>query len=291
MNSIIITSYKEPDLIERAVRAFAKQTKDDEIIVIAPDAETLEAAVKLRNEIKNLRVIKDEGKRKPAALNLAVSKARGEIFILSDGDVYVSDNSIKELLEPFKDKKVGAVTGRPVNADSKETKYGYWAEVLTRRAHELRLIANKKNKKFFCSGYLFAIRRELFPKLDENLLSEDGYISQQVLIRDYKIKYAEKAEVYVHYPTNFKDWIAQKQRSAGGYSQLKKMSGTTFRSFSQESAGGLAMLFYPRSIKEIYWMIQLFLARIYLWFVVAKNVRFKKVDAGKLWVQVTSTKR
>lgn len=290
MNSIIITSYKEPELIERAIRAFASQTDKDEIIVVAPDIETLKAADKLKSEIKNLKVIRDEGKRKPAALNLAVSKARGEILILSDGDVYVSKNAVHELLDKFKDEKVGAVTGRPINLDDKNTKYGYWAEALTRVAHELRLKANKKNKKFFCSGYLFAIRREIFPTLDENLLSDDGYISHKVLLLGYKIQYSPNAEVYVHYPTNFRDWIAQKQRSAGGYKQLKEMTGSTFRSLEYESIYGIRMIFYPRNIREVLWMIELFFARIWLWLLIMKNVK-GKVDAEKLWVQVGSTKR
>ena len=107
MISIIITSYKEPKTIGKAINSILKnKLQNYEILVTAPDNKTLEAA-RVFKEHKNIKIfrdqgnksaalklLKDQGKGKSAALNLAVSKAKGNILILTDGDVFIDDNSI-----------------------------------------------------------------------------------------------------------------------------------------------------------------------------------------------------
>ncbi|MEK6855960.1 MAG: glycosyltransferase [Nanoarchaeota archaeon] len=290
MISVIITSFKEPNTIARAVESFSSQiSKSDEIIVIAPDKETLESASKLKKTI-NLRLIQDSGNGKPSALNLAVSKARGDILVLSDGDVYVDNKAINSLIAPLKDFSIGAVSGRPISSNSKEDKYGFWSHLLTEIAHERRIMAVQIGKRFFCSGYLFAIRKSLFPKLPEELLSEDGFISHSVYQSGSKIAYSEQAKVFVKYPNNFKDWVKQKKRSAGGYSQIKSMLGVEMRSFKSESKGGFGLIKYISTPKEFMWLINLVLARVYLWLAIYVDINIKKRKREELWKPVTSTK-
>jgi cellulose synthase/poly-beta-1,6-N-acetylglucosamine synthase-like glycosyltransferase len=252
--------------------------------------ETLDAASKLKIKYKNLRTIKDLGQGKPAALNLAVKEAKGDILILSDGDVYVSDKTITEITKPFKNEKVGAVSGNVISLDSKKTRMGYWAHILTNIANELRQELLNKNKPFFCTGYLFAIRKKLFPKLPEELLSEDGYISFKVYQKKYTIKYTPNAKVYVKFPTTFKDWIIQKKRSTGGYNQIKKMTNFSVRSFGSESSGIFKLFKYITNIKELFWFIELVFARIYLWIVIYRDINIKKKSQKEIWKRVESTK-
>ncbi len=285
--SFIITSFKEPKTIGRAIESILNQKiKDLELIVTAPDEETLSVARKY----KQVTIIKDKGEGKPAALNLVVSKAKGDILIFTDGDVYVNNKSVLELTKPFKDEKVGAVSGNVISLDSKKTKLGYWAYILTNIAHDIRKKTLNKNKQFFCTGYLFAIRKKLFPKLPENLLSEDGYISFKVYEKGYTIKYAPEAKVYVKYPTTFKDWIIQKKRSAGGYNQIKKMTNFTVRSFKSEGSGVFGLLKYITNIRESFWFIQLIFARIYLWIVIYRDINIKNKSQKEIWKRVETTK-
>ena len=117
MISVIITTYKEPGTIARAIEAVAEQKlPDSEIIVVAPDMETLKEASKLRVKYKNLRLVQDAGKGKPAALNLAVSKAKGDILVLTDGDVYAG-----KLLKKLKIKDYVII--HPGFSFSTKTKY------------------------------------------------------------------------------------------------------------------------------------------------------------------------
>ena len=291
MISVIITAFKEPKTIGKAIEEIAKQRiPKSEILVLAPDKETLDSAKEAGKKISNVKIIKDSGEGKPSALNLAVEKARGDILILTDGDVYVGEGALVKLLEKFKDKKVGAVSGRPVSINSMNNKYGYWAEILTKTAHERRKEALKRKKRFFCSGYLFAIRKNLFPKLRKEILSEDGFISHYVYEKGYKIEYSEESRVFVKYPDNFKDWINQKKRSAGGYNQIKKISGAEMRSFKKESGGFFRVLKHAENLMQIIWTIELFIARVYLWALIYRDINLRRKSHKEIWVRIDSTK-
>ncbi len=290
MISAIITAYKEPRTIGKAIEQIARQKIAGEILVTAPDKETLNEAKKLSKKYKNIRLIKDNGKGKPAALNLAVSKAKGDILILTDGDVYVGDNSLKYLRDILSDKTIGAVSGNPVSINPKDNKYGFWAHMLTRVANEIRKGAIKNKRRFFCSGYLFAIRKKLFPRLPEELLSEDGYISNNVYQKGLSIGYSENSKVYVKYPDTFDDWIKQKKRSAGGYNQIRKMVGENMRSFGSESLGAFKFFKFVSGLRELFWLIELYFARLYLWYAIYRDINLKKKSHKEIWQRVESTK-
>lgn len=291
MISIIITSYKEPNTIGRAVESIIKNNiKDYEILITAPDEETLSIARKYSQKNKKIKLIKDSGKGKPAALNLVVPKAKGDILVLTDGDVYVGENSLKPLLKYFENKNVGAVSGNPVSLNSKKNMLGFWAYLLTNVANKRRKNADKLNKRFFCSGYLFAIRKNLFPKLPEELLSEDGFISNEVYEKNFKLAYSENSKVFVKYPSLFKDWILQKKRSAGGYNQIKKLKGVEIRSFKKESLGVFGLFEYISNFREFLWFLLLIFSRIYLWFLIYRDITLKQKSSKEIWKRIESTK-
>src|SRR3989338_5204534 len=109
MISVIITSFNEEKTIGQAVEAFLNQLdvkEDIEIIVVAPDKKTLDSASKY----KGVKVLQDEGKGKPSALNLAIGRAKGKILVLTDGDVHVSNNVLKEFSNALKNEKAGGVS-------------------------------------------------------------------------------------------------------------------------------------------------------------------------------------
>ena len=119
-------------------------------------------------------------------------------------------------------------------------------------------------RRLFCSGYLYAFRN-VIRDIPSETLSEDGLISDMIYSKGYLIAYSPKSEVYVKYPTNFKDWIIQKKRSVGGYNQIKAWTNVEIRSFRKESLGIFDVLKYAGNLREIFYTLVLVLARIYLW--------------------------
>lgn len=287
MISIIITAYKEPKTIGKCITSFLEQNIKEkyEIFVVAPDKETLDAAKKYK-----VKIIKDPGRGKPIALNIAFKKAKGDILVLTDGDVYTSENSINELLDKF-DNKTGAVSGHPISLNERNKFFGYISHLLTFMADKLRKKLVKKEKFIVCTGYLYAIKKEIVKEIPEDILSDDAYISRFIANKNYKVKYAENALVYVKYPDNLKDWIKQKRRSTGGYEQLKKyFDKKAMRSFTQEASGIFSVFSYPKTVKEFFWTKLLICLRLYLWILIFYDIYIKKKSFKETWVRIESTK-
>lgn len=284
MIDVIITSYKEPKSTLKAVNIFLKQLgKNDRVTVVDPFPEVEEY---LNENIKDKRFFffLDPGEGKSYALNLLFqekySDNKDNIFILSDGDVYVSDNAVKELMSKFKNKKVGCVTGKPVSVDSRETKYGYWSKLLYSAIDKVRKRLAKDNKFFQCSGYLFAIRNGVIGDIPIEV-PEDAIIPYLFWKKDYQIAYADKAEVYVKYPNNWKDWLNQRVRTIKAHENIPKFAPDMPRtkSFLNEvKTGGIFALTFPKSFKEFFWTIELYFARLYIyfksWFEMKQNKQF-----------------
>ncbi len=288
MISILVTAAHEANTIARAITSLVQQSAafEAEVIVICPDQATADAA----QAVGAVKVLQDQQQGKPAALNLGFQHAKGELIVMTDGDVYISDAALQHLLTPFADAKVGAVSGRPISTSPRRTLLGYWSHLLTDAgAHAERL---KRDGTFFvCSGYLYAVRKSLINPLPQDALAEDAVLSHMVGNQGYQIRYAPTAEVYVSYPTTYADWLRQKVRSAGGYAQpVITNSSLQMRSFRHETQGASRALAYANTPKEFLWTLLLFAARLHLWLLIFWRVRVQKTPLTQLWQRVETTK-
>jgi cellulose synthase/poly-beta-1,6-N-acetylglucosamine synthase-like glycosyltransferase len=163
---------------------------------------------------------------------------------------------------------------------------------LANAAHNERL-KRRKNKKFIdCSGNLIGLRAGIIKELPADLLSEDAYMSHYVWSKGFDTEYVPLAKVFVKYPTNLKDWIKQKRRSAGGYPQLNKYFKKTpkMRSFSSEVIKGpVYAINYAKNLKELSWSLVLFPIRLYLWILTFYD-KISKKNFKQIWQRVESTK-
>ncbi len=312
MISIIITSWKEPKTIGKCIkcivdRKYSGLNEDFEVIQVSPDKETLEAglhtAKKLHLNNKEFIQIQDPRKGKPSALKLAFKKARGDIWILTDGDTYFEKNAVKYLLEPFKNSKVGGVSGRPAAMNKKNSMFGYWGHLLSDAAHHRRIITMNKregnyylsDQEFFpMSGYIMAVRNFNFD-IPPNVLSDDAYLSYSIRNIGKEIAYAPLAKCYVKYPTNLKDYYKQKVRSLGGFIQLKEFGvfqkDKQSRSFLIELKYASFVLKYATNLKEFIWSLTLFPVRLITWIKIFWERVILKKDMPKTgWERIQSTK-
>jgi cellulose synthase/poly-beta-1,6-N-acetylglucosamine synthase-like glycosyltransferase len=293
MLSVLITAFREAATVGRAIDPFLPQlTVGAEILVICPDPATTAIVDGYAARYPAVRHVADPQRGKPAALNVGLKAARGDIVVLSDGDVVVADDALATLLPPFDDPQVGAVSGHPLSASPRETLLGYWSHLLTEGVHQMRLARDQAGQFLACSGYLFAFRRALVERVPEDALAEDAVISHIVARQGYRIRYAPQARVTVKYPTTYRDWLRQKVRSAGGYAQdYVRRSPLRMRSAWLEILNGTRMaLRYPRNLREFLWTLLLFAARLHLWLLVFVNVRLLRRPLAALWQRVETTK-
>lgn len=202
-----------------------------------------------------------------------------DIFIFTDGDVFVSDNSVSEILKAFQNPEIGCITGKPVPIDKKDNIYGYWSHLLFSGIDKVRKKLSEEESFFECSGYLFAIRKSIINSFPVDV-SEDSVIPYLIWKKGYKIKYLPNAEVYVKNPDNLEDWEKQKIRNVKGHENLSKLFPDMPRTksfWNEIKYGFFHSLYYPNNLKELYWTLKLFNARMKIYKKAFHDIKNKEV--------------
>ena len=166
-----------------------------------------------------------EGVRgKPAALNDAISLAKGEIIIVFDADYLPSRGILKDIAVSFSDPEIGAVMGRviPINTGANlltrlldlERTGGYQVDQQAR--YNLKLVPQY-------GGTVGGFRKEFITALggfDSNILAEDTELTYRLLINGWKVIYANRAECYEEAPEDWEVRARQVMRWSRGHTQV-----------------------------------------------------------------------
>ncbi len=291
--TLLIMAFNEPNIQKAVESALNQKTRYDyEVLVSIPDIKTQKIVEKYVKKDK-LRLIKDSGKGKSFALNEAISNLKTDILILTDGDVYISENCVEDIVNAFFDPEVGCLSGRPVPQESKNNKYGYWANFLFDAAHRIRKKAAQTDSFLECSGYLFAFRKEFIKNIPLNV-AEDTVIPYFFWKKGYKIDYVETGKVYVRNARNIRDWVKQKLRTHKSHGDLGRyvdvITTPKVKSFRTESKGIFWLLSYPSNLVEMVWAMELALARLYTWGMFFLHTHIIDRRYQDAWERVESTK-
>jgi cellulose synthase/poly-beta-1,6-N-acetylglucosamine synthase-like glycosyltransferase len=311
--SLIVTAWKEDKTIAQCIDSITGVNSginnNFELILACPDDATYNAALE---EVKKLKIedkfvfVKDPGKGKPAALNMILQKATGDILIFTDGDVYFKEGSVAKLVSHFEnDNSLKAVTGRPVSNDERNNMMGYFGHLLSDAAHHKRTIDLtenpqgkgrtfvKKRNFFTVSGYIYAISK-FHIEFPSDCLVDDGFLSYVLHNDGGKIEYEPEAIAYVKYPKNLADYFKQKKRSTGGFLQLWEYGvvrpETKTRSFWRELEYFWFPIAYAKNLRELFWSFLLYPIRLWLWVMIYFERKVLKKDFVKTWTRIESTK-
>jgi len=291
----IITSFKEPNMKRAIEHGLSQNTNIKyDLIISAPDEETLNMARKYSKKNKNIKIFKDPGKGKSYALNALFEKLEYDILILTDGDVYVNNLAVEEIISLFDNPEIGCVTGRPYPIEDRNNKYGYWAHFLFDAAHKIRKDYFEKNKFIECSGYLFAFRKNKIDKIPLDV-AEDTVIPYFFWEKGYMIGYAENALVYVKNVDNLKDWMNQKTRTSKAHETLDKYAYVNYtprvKTFLNEISLGAKMLIkHPSNLRETFWVSELSLVRFFMWAKVYFDTKLRNKNYGDAWERIDSAR-
>jgi cellulose synthase/poly-beta-1,6-N-acetylglucosamine synthase-like glycosyltransferase len=119
---------------------------------------------------------------KAAALNRGVAAATGEIVVFCDARQRLEPGAVRALVADLADPTVGAVSGELVllDADGREAADGvglYWRYEKAVRAMESRI-----HSTVGATGALYAIRRELYRPLPEDVLLDDVMVPMRIVL-------------------------------------------------------------------------------------------------------------
>jgi hyaluronan synthase len=179
-------------------------------------------ALKVYEGVELIEFEKSRGKRH--ALGAGAELATGEILVFIDSDSFLDPDALKNLVKPFADPEIAAVTG---HCDVENV----WTNALTRMQAVRYYIAFRVIKaaesvfdSVTClSGPLAAYRRTAFDDVKEGWLTQtflgqpatygdDRSLTNSLLMRGCKVVYAEDARVTTVVPDDHHTFLRQQLR-------------------------------------------------------------------------------
>lgn len=161
---------------------------------------------------------------KMAAINRAMSQARGEIILFSDASNTYAFDVVREIVKPFADPHVGAAVGaRSIEAGEGglgESEGLYWK-------YESFIQKNESNLGC-CTGIIgevLALRRDLFATPPDGIINDDFYMAMQVARQGYAVAYVPAAKSFESISQNPQDGIERRIRIVAGRYQAIAHAG------------------------------------------------------------------
>lgn len=195
--TMIITAYNEEKSMDKKIRNCLEldYPKERLEIIIVSDAST-DKTEKIASRYKSERVsvLRMETRGgKTAAQNYAVGFAKGEILVFSDATTIYKKDALRKLVRNFSDEKIGIAAGEEEFNRNKDSHINREVSLSWKYERILRRFENRFNSLIGVSGCIFAIRKNLYEKLNEGLI-EDFALPLSVISKGYRV-YLEKEAI------------------------------------------------------------------------------------------------
>ncbi len=319
MISVIVTSAYESKTIGRCLKYIVNNKYSGyrgmlEVIQVSPDDETLNAGLSyvksVQSKFKNLKFlqIKDRGRGKVEGLNQALDRCKGQIVVLTDGDVYFSKFSLVDLIKGFESLDVDIACGAVESQNSRNTFWGYISHMMVWSANNIRLqglksdigMNNSSDTYFPLSGYILIMNKEKFEKktglelsVPLGCLVDDAYLSMLFHENHLKLGFVSKSKVKVKFPTSFSDFVKQKKRSTGGNILLGgyfKSNVESKRNIFDDLQQFLIPIKFAKTKKELLWSLTYYPIRLYMWVLIYIDLKLMRKESDVVWQRVESAR-
>ena len=228
--SIVIAARNEGSRLARRLDnllSLSFPSSQRQIIVVSDGSSdnTLEVLARYRGFVD---VIPVPAGGKALALNAGVAHARFDIVVFADARQVFAHDALRQLVAPFADRRVGAVTGElRLDAESPCRRSGHdrrhvrrraaWREaVYDRRGQERRKVSLRStiadgvglywkyekqlrrlesgiDSTLGATGAIYAVRRSLFRPLPADTILDDVLTPMRVVLAGYRVVFNEKA--------------------------------------------------------------------------------------------------
>ena len=225
--TLFIAAYNEKDYVEAKMKNSAEldYPKEKLNIVWVTDGSD-DGTPELLKEYPNATVHHlDARNGKIGAMNRGMDFVKTPIVIFSDANTMLGKESVRRIVNKFRDAKVGCVSGekrivnKEVDVASGAGEGLYWRYESTLKKWDAELYS-----VVGAAGELFAIRTELYRHVEKDTLLDDFIISLRVAQKGYTIQYDPEAYAVETASANVKEELKRKVRiSAGGIQAVVRL--------------------------------------------------------------------
>jgi cellulose synthase/poly-beta-1,6-N-acetylglucosamine synthase-like glycosyltransferase/peptidoglycan/xylan/chitin deacetylase (PgdA/CDA1 family) len=221
--SIVVPAYNEAEVIEAATRSLAASDYPDVEVIVVDDGST-DGTGRLAEDLglERVRVLHEENRGKPGALNLGIAAARHELIVTVDADTLFEPGTLRRLVQPFRDARVGAVAGN--------TKVGNRQGILGRWQHIDYVMGFNLDRRLYdelqcmptVPGAIGAFRLEALDEVGRfsgATLAEDTDITIALGRAGWRVVYAEDARAFTEAPSTLSALWRQRYRWSYGTMQ------------------------------------------------------------------------
>ncbi|HEX8629398.1 MAG TPA: bifunctional polysaccharide deacetylase/glycosyltransferase family 2 protein, partial [Catenuloplanes sp.] len=221
--SVVVPAYNEQKGIAAAVRSLATGDHPDIEVVVVDDGSTDDTAAIARGlGLPNVRVIQVPNGGKSNALNIGIAAATHDVIVMVDGDTVFEPDSLRRLVQPMADPRVGAVAGN-VKVGNRRSVVAQWQHIeyvigfnLDRRLYDvLRVMPT-------VPGAIGAYRRQALTEVggvSDDTLAEDTDLTMALTRAGWWVVYEESARAWTEAPATLGQLWTQRYRWSYGTMQ------------------------------------------------------------------------
>ena len=216
--SVIIAAHNEEGVIGSTLECALSLDYPAELleILVGSDGST-DGTVREAQEPGDprVRVIAfPERRGKLAVLKDCAAQAQGDVLAFTDANTILAPDSLRALLRHFGVPSVGVVCGelRLRGLDGAPADEGlYW-----RYEKVLKILESRLNAALGANGAIYAVRRELFPGVPDDLITEDFVIPMKVKEAGFQVVYDPEAVATEQMPATLSDEFRRRMRIGAG---------------------------------------------------------------------------
>jgi len=220
--TVIVPAYNESAGIEAAVRSLVASDHPVEVIVVDDGSTDGTADLVESLRLPGVRVIRKPNGGKPSALNAGIEAASCELLVMVDGDTVFEPDTVRRLIQPFSDPRVGAVSGN-AKVFNRGGMLGRWQHIeyvvgfnLDRRLFDLAECMPT------VPGAVGGFRRSALRRiggLSEMTLAEDTDLTMALCRDGWRVVYEERAVAWTEAPATLGALWKQRYRWCYGTMQ------------------------------------------------------------------------
>lgn len=164
-----------------------------QIIIVSDGSSDGSEQILWKNREHLVPIVLEQHQGKAAALNEAVKVATGELLVFFDVRQCIDADAILELVSPFSDLTVGAVSGALLIDDQSESGEnaalgGYW-----HLEKGIRALESVSGSMVGATGAIYAIRRELYAPMPRGTILDDVFVPMHVALAGKRVIFQTRA--------------------------------------------------------------------------------------------------